>query len=267
LVELLVVIGIIALLISMLLPALNKARKQANVIKCSSNMRSIGQASYMFAIQHKNRVPHAHSTEWGGPWWGSWMYSKDFFALVDQFGAHKNLWTCPLNPPPSGAEDGVFYSAGSEAAERAATDTDAAAVDDPTPESGGLYAGGPFNRWTQIGYSWMGSNGRTRRNPPPGYPAYLPHEVYKLTDKTTTGNPNYDVNPPLMGDNTWTQRGAFFNNHGDTWTMVPNSPSKDTPVQHRGSIRLNVLFRDGHVESKQPDAKAYYNSGDGFFYR
>lgn len=57
LVELLVVIGIIALLVSILLPALNKARESASNIKCMSNLRQIMTAMQMYALTYKDAVP------------------------------------------------------------------------------------------------------------------------------------------------------------------------------------------------------------------
>jgi prepilin-type N-terminal cleavage/methylation domain-containing protein/prepilin-type processing-associated H-X9-DG protein len=57
LVELLVVIGIIAILISVLLPALNNARNKANAVKCASNMRQIYVFSTMFAGENKGKLP------------------------------------------------------------------------------------------------------------------------------------------------------------------------------------------------------------------
>jgi prepilin-type processing-associated H-X9-DG protein/prepilin-type N-terminal cleavage/methylation domain-containing protein len=65
LVELLVVIGIIALLISILLPALNKARDKARAVQCMSNMRQLYLFSAMFAQDNKGHLPR------GGAFWSS----------------------------------------------------------------------------------------------------------------------------------------------------------------------------------------------------
>ena len=70
LVELLVVIGIIALLISILLPSLAKARRAAQTVACASNLRSIMQAVQIFASQNNGYIP-------GGP------YSSGRFLFND----------------------------------------------------------------------------------------------------------------------------------------------------------------------------------------
>ena len=57
LVELLVVIGIIALLIAMLLPALHRARSAAVMTKCMSNHRQVMQAMLMYVNDNRGRLP------------------------------------------------------------------------------------------------------------------------------------------------------------------------------------------------------------------
>jgi prepilin-type processing-associated H-X9-DG protein/prepilin-type N-terminal cleavage/methylation domain-containing protein len=62
LVELLVVIGIIALLLSILIPTLAKARESAQTLKCLANLRTLGQAMQMYASANKNFLPYPTTT-------------------------------------------------------------------------------------------------------------------------------------------------------------------------------------------------------------
>jgi prepilin-type N-terminal cleavage/methylation domain-containing protein/prepilin-type processing-associated H-X9-DG protein len=59
LVELLVVIGIISLLVSILMPALSRARRAAQSAACLSNLRQVGQAVFMYTVDTKGRLPYS----------------------------------------------------------------------------------------------------------------------------------------------------------------------------------------------------------------
>src|SRR5512133_3508253 len=64
LVELLVVIGIIAVLISILLPSLARARESATNVACLSNLRQMGNAFMMYANENQSKLPVGLWTGW-----------------------------------------------------------------------------------------------------------------------------------------------------------------------------------------------------------
>ncbi len=78
LVELLVVIGIIALLVAMLLPALNKARTQARSVVCQSNLRTVGQLVQFYMGDWKGSLPPNYPKSSGGM--GVWNIKISYYV-------------------------------------------------------------------------------------------------------------------------------------------------------------------------------------------
>ncbi|HEY1683953.1 MAG TPA: DUF1559 domain-containing protein [Tepidisphaeraceae bacterium] len=76
LVELLVVIGIIAVLMSMLLPSLNRAREQAKQVQCASQLRQVGNAMMGYASMNRGFYPG----------WSGWQVFGDYGTKLDGTG-------------------------------------------------------------------------------------------------------------------------------------------------------------------------------------
>ena len=96
LIELLVVIAIIAILASLLMPALGGARKRARSVQCTNNMKQMGMPFFLYAADYKDVMPLKHVT---GPSYIKWLILAGYMPNTpeaDRISPTKFLWRgCP----------------------------------------------------------------------------------------------------------------------------------------------------------------------------
>ena len=111
LIELLVVIAIIALLMAILMPTLQRVRKQAKAVGCQANLRQWGIIWATYTTEHEGRLPAWCDRPedssafgrwaWGWRWgWGQWSGPQSPQAR-ERYDATKGIVCCPLATKPA----------------------------------------------------------------------------------------------------------------------------------------------------------------------
>ena len=239
LVELLVVIGIIAVLISLLLPALNRAREQAKMIQCMSNMRQLMAGCLMYSNSHqgiiipmdcRDPVKSTSSAEVSGDWWATILVAENYvsypIASVQEYAGTATVFHCP-----SGVDDIKFGT-----------------IPGPIPLSRTDQNGA-------MGFA-MGSNYLL-----PGKTVYCWYGLNATTGWSATANANdhtipiHRQPPDGFAQPVWVKLSSIRNSadlvfmYDGIFCHHASVNANRINARHMGMTKTNLGFFDGHVES------------------
>ena len=232
LIELLVVIAIIALLLSIILPTLNKAKDHAKRILCSSRIKQQTLALMMYAQDNDEETP---MMTWAG---GQWLWDVSYFTtdVIIDSGAERKIFRCPANRVDTNRIRYWRYS-----------EHFGGPVSPSDPEPTALNQ--RQQHWRVISYCYLletrNGRGDIWAAGDPGEPK-VPSEHKKFIDKTTSFQiPRSEME--LIVDSVIEYPGAYkwnIPNRMSDWAMGTNHLGRGAPPEPTGG---NIGYLDGHV--------------------
>jgi prepilin-type N-terminal cleavage/methylation domain-containing protein/prepilin-type processing-associated H-X9-DG protein len=262
LVELLVVIGIIAVLVGILLPALSKARRTANSTKCLSNLRQLGQAFQMYVAEYKGVI--VQPVQWDAnfsPRAVFWHQRLSvYFNKRDTRGSNPDV--SELSPVLRGCPeiDVLLNTDGSPSSDKTGYGMSRRLR---TPESRTRYHNPMVPGGSNSPEGASGPAGSDASSPPTGTTYFPPYwkiaQIKKTSSRILFGDSrNTWLDPPTTGwDMNFAANTATSGDPGrHSGHKLFNVPSGADPRSFREyrSLRANYCFVDGHCETLDADA-------------
>jgi prepilin-type N-terminal cleavage/methylation domain-containing protein/prepilin-type processing-associated H-X9-DG protein len=260
LVELLVVIGIIALLISILLPALNRARESGRIVKCMSNIRQVNLALQQYLNENRGFIPDAEYGNSYGPLspasFGLPAYTR-FNPSTFPNQAPYTTYVLPtigqvLSRYMSAGEQNWKCPAG-ESSESGGRDEPYQGVSNPAagPDAGDVYGGWDAAVLWRPNYFYMCTKGYGQWTSPASIPDTGDPTGWRGGDWTVRNIAGLNAARirSITGQKsseivTFLEYKSYFHSGGQQDVYAVQAPS-------RGKYKANYAYLDGHAETRE----------------